>query len=150
MVEAPAKAAPVMLARRPSKMSRAPPAAAPIWLTAKPCTMRDSAVCRPLAATPIRSSKQRLAWATTGAGRSSNVRPCTKSIGLALTPPTQIRPCDLRNVVETSSMVFFSTSTVAFSFAMVASSSLAERPLRISASFGFLSRVSLRTTGVSE
>lgn len=65
-------------------------------------------------------------------------------------PPTDhIRFCDLRSSVETSSTVFLSTSTEALSFAIVASSSFAERPLRMSASLGFLSSVSLRTTGVS-
>ncbi|MCY1297595.1 hypothetical protein D9M70_470430 [compost metagenome] len=58
-------------------------------------------------------------------------------------------PWEARNSFATSSTERLSTSTEALSFAMTASSSFADRPLRISASSGDPSRTSLRRTGVN-
>src|SRR5689334_9485313 len=60
----------------------------------------------------------------------------------------QRSPFDFKKSVDTCSTVFLSTSTEALSLPMMWSSSLADRALSGSANLGFLSSVSLRTTGV--
>src|SRR5450755_4712322 len=60
----------------------------------------------------------------------------------------QMRPFAFRKPSATSSTVFLSTSTLALSLDMFSSLSFAESAFSASAIFGFLSRISLRTTGV--
>ena len=100
---------------------------------------------------PINAWRHRRSRAGSFARHRQRAAVMGSGLGLAACPGMTARhtsPCPFRNPPATSSTLFLSTSTEALSFAMVASSSFADSAFRASASFGFLSRTSFRTTGV--
>ncbi len=158
-VAAPANAAPARLARRPSNSRRASRPRPAICVAAYALTIAAAGVREPAAATPIRSSRQRRAHATTSTGSASYARPranagtaaaqgrCTASA--ARLP----RPSDQPVGLEILFGHFFRRLLVDVDAGVEPrhrSRCRASPASAFSASaiFGFLSRISLRTTGV--